>query len=118
MKLYIEKPAFLITLFIATALITGCGNRGCEMPVFGFRVINSYPHDTLAFTEGLSFYNGYIVEGTGIPGYSSLRKYRLKTGDMIDFYSVSDKCFAEESQYLTKRSSRLLRMPMLPLFMT
>ena len=50
-------------------------------PVVAYRIVNTYPHDPSAFTQGLVFADGVLYEGTGLRGQSSLRKVDLKTGN-------------------------------------
>jgi glutaminyl-peptide cyclotransferase len=59
------------------------------------RVVNVYPHDPDAFTQGLTFYNGYIYEGTGISGRSSIRKVELKTGRVLKSHGLAARYFGE-----------------------
>lgn len=59
------------------------------------RVVNVYPHDPDAFTQGLVFYNGYIYEGTGISGQSSVRKVELATGRVLKSQSLAAEHFGE-----------------------
>jgi glutaminyl-peptide cyclotransferase len=59
------------------------------------RVVNVYPHDPDAFTQGLVFHKGYIYEGTGIPGQSSIRKVELKTGRVLKSQSLPARHFGE-----------------------
>lgn len=63
--------------------------------VYSFRVVNVYPHDPDAFTQGLTFYNGHIYEGTGLYGHSTLRKVELKTGKVLKNYQISSEYFGE-----------------------
>ena len=46
-------------------------------PVYGFRVVHTYPHDPNAFTEGLFYKDGFLFESTGLEGRSSIRKVKL-----------------------------------------
>jgi glutamine cyclotransferase len=62
---------------------------------FGYEVVNSYPHDTGAFTQGLLLRDGFIYESTGLEGQSSLRKVVLETGAVIQQRSVAAEHFAE-----------------------
>jgi len=64
-------------------------------PMYGFRVIHIYPHDPDAFTQGLTFYNGHIYEGTGLYGHSTLRKVELKTGRILKKHPMSSEYFGE-----------------------
>jgi len=47
------------------------------IPVYTYKVVNTYPHDRSAFTEGLVFENGFLYEGTGIHGFSTLRSVKV-----------------------------------------
>lgn len=53
---------------------------GREAPVYGFRVVATYPHDSGDFTEGLVLADGALYEGTGLHGRSRLKKSALETG--------------------------------------
>ena len=55
----------------------------------------SYPHDTGAFTQGLVFHNGFLYEGTGQYGRSSLRKVRLETGEILKKVDLPPEYFGE-----------------------
>ena len=44
------------------------------LPVFTFKIINVYPHDQAAFTEGLVIDGGVLYEGTRLNGRSALRR--------------------------------------------
>lgn len=64
-------------------------------PVDGYRTINVYPHDPEAFTQGLVFVNGYLYEGTGLNGRSSIRKVKLDTGEVVQKQSIAPEYFGE-----------------------
>lgn len=49
-------------------------------PVYGYRIVNTYPHDPEAFTQGLFFDGGVLYESTGLHGRSSVRRTELSTG--------------------------------------
>src|SRR5213594_1878093 len=61
----------------------------------GYRVVKSYPHDRTAFTQGLEFRDGFLYEGTGLVGRSSLRKVRLDTGQVVQKFDVPQPFFGE-----------------------
>ncbi len=61
----------------------------------GFEVLNRYPHDRLAFTQGLIFHEGQLYESTGLNGRSSLRKVNLETGEVLEMINVDQALFAE-----------------------
>ena len=49
-------------------------SAGPAVPVYGYTIVNTYPHDRDAFTQGLQYLNGVLYEGTGLKGRSSVRK--------------------------------------------
>ena len=64
-------------------------------PVDTYRVVNAYPHDPAAYTQGLIYRDGFLYESTGLNGRSSLRKVRLETGEVIQQHRVDQAHFAE-----------------------
>ncbi|MFH1313839.1 MAG: glutaminyl-peptide cyclotransferase [Candidatus Eisenbacteria bacterium] len=65
------------------------------LPVYTYKLVNTYPHDPDAFTQGLVFENGFLYEGTGIEGESTLRKVELETGAVLKMYELPDHLFGE-----------------------
>lgn len=65
------------------------------VPVYGYEVVNAYPHDPDAFTQGLAFDAGQLFEGTGIAGQSSLRRVALETGEVLQSRALADEYFGE-----------------------
>jgi glutaminyl-peptide cyclotransferase len=66
-----------------------------NLPVYGYQVVRSYPHDPNAFTQGLQYLDGFLYEGTGLNGRSSIRKVRLETGEVVQRRDVSSQHFGE-----------------------
>jgi glutamine cyclotransferase len=64
-------------------------------PVLGYRIVNTYPHDPRAFTQGLVFADDVLYEGTGLRGQSSLRKVDLKTGNILRVRQLAAHFFGE-----------------------
>ena len=60
-----------------------------------YSVVNVYPHDTNAFTEGLVFDSGFLYESTGLYGNSSLRRVDLETGGVLQLLSLQPQYFGE-----------------------
>ncbi len=58
-------------------------------------VINKFPHDENAFTQGLFFHNGFLYESTGQKGLSSLRKVEIETGKVLKKIDLDPDIFAE-----------------------
>jgi glutamine cyclotransferase len=65
------------------------------IPIFTYRILNTYPHDPAAFTEGLVFYDGFLYEGTGLVGHSGLRRVDLETGEVLQSVPLAVPYFGE-----------------------
>ncbi len=74
---------------------------------YGFRVLERYPHDTTAFTQGLTLYQGRLFESTGQWGSSSLRELALQRGTVIRQALLSPYHFGEG---LTAANGRLVQL--------
>ncbi len=68
-------------------------HRGPEM--WGFKVVAAYPHDPMAFTQGLVYHDGQLYEGTGLYGQSSIRRVDLKTGGVDKLRPLNSMYFGE-----------------------
>ncbi len=60
-----------------------------------YQIVNTYPHDENAFTQGLVYYEGNLYEGTGLNGRSSLRRVDLETGKVLQNINLENKYFGE-----------------------
>ncbi len=69
--------------------------RPSALPVYGYEIVNTYPHDPKAFTQGLLFENGFLYESTGNYGESSLRKVDLKSGRVLQKWDLPKDNFGE-----------------------
>src|SRR5688572_11133501 len=49
----------------------------------GYEVVNMWPHDRGAYTQGLIFHDGNLLESTGQVGKSSLRLVKLESGQVL-----------------------------------
>ena len=65
------------------------------VPVQGYKVVKSYPHDPGAFTQGLFFHEGFLYEGTGLRGRSSIRKVEIETGRVVQAVELPEQFFGE-----------------------
>ncbi|MGK6354493.1 glutaminyl-peptide cyclotransferase [Sphingomonas sp. DT-207] len=72
----------VILLLIAGWLFLARGEADAPPQVQSVEVVRSYPHDSLAFTQGLFFADGALFEGTGEEGTSGIRKVTLETGEV------------------------------------
>ncbi len=88
--------AFLLLAFGQSLCGRDAGSRhALRVPEYTFEVIRTFPHDPRAFTQGLVFHNGFLYEGTGLKGRSSLRKVRLETGEILQRVDLAPEIFGE-----------------------
>jgi glutaminyl-peptide cyclotransferase len=64
-------------------------------PEYTFTVVQAFPHDTAAYTQGLAYRDGFLYEGTGRNGRSSLRKVRIETGEVVQRVDLGSEFFGE-----------------------
>ena len=64
-------------------------------PEYTFKIVRTFPHDSNAFTQGLTYRDGFLYEGTGLQGRSSLRKVRLETGEVVQRIDLAPEFFGE-----------------------
>ena len=62
---------------------------------YTYKVVQVYPHDTKAYTQGLLFDDGYLYESTGLKGESTLRKVNLQTGVPVKVVNLPPEVFGE-----------------------
>ena len=63
--------------------------------LYKFHLIHTYHHDPEAFTQGLIYDNGTLLESTGQNGHSSLRRVEITTGKVLDIVNLDAKYFGE-----------------------
>ncbi|KAF3432934.1 hypothetical protein FNV43_RR24036 [Rhamnella rubrinervis] len=72
--------------------------------IYSIEVVNEFPHDPAAFTQGLLYDgNGILFESTGLYGQSSVRKVALRTGKVEVLQKMDDSDFGEGLTLLGKR---------------
>lgn len=77
--------------------------KSAPLPVYGFEVVKTYPHDSQAFTQGLFFHNGFLYESTGQEGKSSIRKVEIETGKVLQKWDLPGDEFGEGSTMIGDR---------------
>ena len=94
---HIKLTAYLISVILISLFSLSCNNQFPDdgLLVYSYRVVNEYPHDGNAYTQGLIFYEGELYEGTGLYGYSSLRRVELETGNVLQIYELDNEYFGE-----------------------
>ncbi|HEX4153076.1 MAG TPA: glutaminyl-peptide cyclotransferase [Steroidobacteraceae bacterium] len=65
------------------------------VPVYGYEIVRSFPHDRTAFTEGLFYLDGYLYESTGLNAHSTIRKERLESGEVLEERRIPPQYFGE-----------------------
>lgn len=63
--------------------------------IYTYEIVNIYPHDINAYTQGMDFYKGTLYESTGQRGASSLRKVDYKTGEVLKKINLENRYFGE-----------------------
>lgn len=106
----------MVPRLLAAALV-GIGLYACSaqpdaaapavIPSLDYSIVHTYPHDPDAFTQGLLFHEGVLYESTGRNGFSSLRKVKLETGEVLQKVDVPEMYFAEG---LALAGSRLVQL--------
>ena len=110
-----------VALFLAVVLgLVACGKSAAHRepsvpalpasPVvvhYTYEVVATWPHDPQAFTQGLLFYHGSLLESTGLNGQSSLREVDWKTGRVAKQVPLATRYFAEGLTVIGDRAYQL-----------
>ncbi len=75
--------------------------------LLNYTIVNTYPHDTAAYTQGLEFYRDTLYEGTGQYGTSYLRKTDFKTGRVYKEVKLAEQYFGEGITILNNKVYQL-----------
>lgn len=81
--------------------------RATKAPVAQIKIINTFPHDPLSYTEGLVYHNGYLYESTGRYGKSFLKKIDIETGKTIKEIKLGPEYFGEGMAILDNKIYQL-----------
>lgn len=85
----------LTKLALAALAVQATSTEAPAPQVVGYEVVRAYPHETDAFTQGLLFADGVLIESTGLEGKSRLRKISLRSGKPTQEYKFPNEIFAE-----------------------
>ena len=99
MKSRARRSVLMVSMAVAASCLVSRGTpellaRG-GAPVDTFRVVKSYPHDAAAYTQGLMYEDGFLLESTGLHGHSTLRRVKLETGEVVQQHRLDPVYFAE-----------------------
>lgn len=99
------------------ALLCGCrdeegarAHSATSLNQLKIEILEEYPHDTGAFTQGLLWHNGFLFESTGRYGRSEIRKLRLETGDVLLRRSLPPSFFGEGLARIGNRLTQITWM--------
>ena len=95
---------------IAAAALLLCATLAAaaqEPRVYGYRVVNTYPHEITAFTQGLIYRDGHLWEGTGKKGLSRLARIDLETGELRQQVPLASRYFGEGIEMIGDRIYQL-----------
>ena len=84
----------IVAAAMAAAACSPASQAG-PIPEYGYTVVHAYPHDPLAFTQGLFYLDGYLYEGTGLYEQSTIRKVKPETGQVLLERGVPGQYFGE-----------------------
>ena len=84
--------ALLLLLLCGTTFLSQAQE---QVPRYGYNILNTYPHNINSFTQGLVYHEGFLYEGTGKNGQSSLSKINLEDGDVLMSKNMSQRYFGE-----------------------
>lgn len=80
---------------------------GIEPKLLKYKVVNTFPHDKKAFTEGLEFYKDTLYESTGQEGASFIKKYDYKTGKVFSQIDLDQQYFGEGITFINDKLFQL-----------
>src|SRR5215470_13052965 len=89
---------YMRSLMVAVALLACACNTVSQaegVPQYSYEIVHVYPHDKLAFTEGLFYLNGYLYESTGLESQSSVRRVKQETGEVVQKHDLPGQYFGE-----------------------
>jgi len=86
----------IVRTFGFLTLLLGLRPMNCAgAPVFGYRVVATYPHSVDSYTEGFFYLAGLFYEGTGLQGHSSLMAIQPQTGKPVQQIDLPSQYFGE-----------------------
>ena len=87
--------ARFIYILLISFLFAGCGEKAVKE--YTVDVVQTFPHDTDSYTQGLFFHEGQMYESTGVKGKSTFRKVDMATGQPLRKLDFDKKYFVEGS---------------------
>ena len=94
-KRYLTTIVIVTVALVISAVILVLLNYKPVPLNYTYDVVNVYPLDPNAFTQGLVIEKGVLYEGTGLWSKSTLRRVKLETGEVTQLYSLPSDFFGE-----------------------
>ena len=106
-----EKKAFInkswvLPMALVSALLS-FESLADDLRRYSFRIVNIYPHDRAAFTQGLTFDDGYLYESTGLYGRSGIKVIDLANNKTVKSIDMDERYFGEG---LTVKGDQLVQL--------
>ncbi len=86
---------WIVAVIALVATLIAPAGASAAAPTSTYLVLQRFPHDASAFTEGLVYADGVLYESTGLNGASTLRKVDLETGAVLASMPIADQYFGE-----------------------
>ena len=98
----------LVGIFVMAPIGFGASTPSpTSVPVYSYKVVNTFPHDPNAFTQGLVYRDGMLYESTGLRGRSDVRRVELESGRVLERRALLPLFFAEGLAVLNDRIYQL-----------
>ena len=104
-----------LIITFSTALLIALAFSSCQpgkatrvesngtIPNYTYEIVKVYPHDPDAFTQGLVFRDGKLLESTGEEGRSTLRRVDLDSGQTLKKVDLAPQYFGEGMTVLNNK---------------
>ncbi|MCY4024332.1 MAG: glutaminyl-peptide cyclotransferase [Anaerolineaceae bacterium] len=83
MKALLRMTLVLTLAVLVSGTLAEEDNEAGSWTLLQVEVLATYPHDPMAFTQGLLWHNGYLYESIGRYGHSALRQVDLESGEVM-----------------------------------
>ena len=101
-----SKRSSVLLFFLLSGMSILAQAQG-QVPRYGYDILNIYPHNINSFTQGLVYREGFLFEGTGKNGQSSLSKINLENGEVLQSKNMSQRYFGEGIEIVDEKIYQL-----------
>jgi len=101
-----SKRSLVLLFFLLSGMSILAQAQG-QVPRYGYDILNIYPHNINSFTQGLVYREGFLFEGTGKNGQSSLSKINLENGEVLQSKNMSQRYFGEGIEIVNEKIYQL-----------